>query len=37
MAADIAAVKTRDDVRDAIVHWSTDFEIRGPFPGDFYR
>lgn len=37
MAADIAAVQKPDDVRAAIIRWSTEFEIRGPFPGEYGR
>lgn len=37
MMGDIAAVKSPDDVRKAIIRWSTEFEIRGPFPGEYGR
>lgn len=37
IAQDIESVKEPSDVSRAITHWSTYFEIRGPFPGEFGR
>jgi hypothetical protein len=37
ISRDIAAVRSIDDIRQAITKWSTEFEIRGPFPTHYGR